>query len=120
MQVATDQEERVRDRSIHDLNADELLWRARWHMRRLTVADLQIADNLLDLAAQARPGSAEILIEKAYAAALKLRADGEPLTPITELRSQVRLARDPDTYAPRAWLQVTVLGSHSPAPHDGK
>src|SRR3546814_9883676 len=80
MQVATDQEERVRDRSIHDLNADELLWRARWHMRRLTVADLPIADNLLDMAAQARTGSAELLIEKAYAEAWKLWADGAPLT----------------------------------------
>ena len=119
MQVATDQEERVRDRSIHDLNADELLWRARWHMRRLTVADLQIADNLLDMAAQARPGSAEILIEKAYAEAWKLWADGEPLTSIETLRSQVMLARDTDPYDARAWLLLgildTWLGRHDSA-----
>src|SRR3546814_17267091 len=75
MQVATDQEERVRDRRIHDLKADELLWRARWPMRRLTVADLQLADNLLDKAAQARPGSAESLVDKAYADAWQLWAD---------------------------------------------
>src|SRR3546814_19130501 len=85
MQVATDQEERVRDRSIHDLNADELLWRARWHMRRLTVADLQIADNLLDMAAPARPGSAQILIATAYAPAGKLVAAGDPLTSMRTL-----------------------------------
>src|SRR3546814_18161897 len=63
-------------------------------MRRLTVAGRQIADVPLDMAAQARPGSAEILIEKAYAEAWKLWADGEPLTSIDRLLSQVMLARD--------------------------
>src|SRR3546814_16716149 len=58
MQVATDQEERVRERSIHDLTADELLWRARWPRRRLPVADHHTPDTLLDIHAPARPGNA--------------------------------------------------------------
>src|SRR3546814_10495992 len=78
-----------------------------------------MVDNLLYRAAKARPGSAEILIEKAYAEAWKLWADGEPLTSIETLRSQVMLARDTDPYNARAWLLLgildTWLGRHDSA-----
>src|SRR3546814_19359470 len=67
------------------------------------------SSDLLDMAAQARPGSAEILIEKAYAEAWKLWADGEPLTSIETLRSQVMFARDTDPYDARAWLLLGIL-----------
>src|SRR3546814_18696466 len=40
MQVATVQEERVRDSSIHDLNAAELFWRAPWPIRPLPLPAL--------------------------------------------------------------------------------
>src|SRR3546814_12707914 len=75
------------------------------------------SSDLLDMAAQARPGSAEILIEKAYAEAWKLWADGEPLTSIETLRSQVMLARDTDPYDARAWLLLGILDTW-PGRHD--
>lgn len=109
LQIETDQQLRVRDRGIHQLNADELVWRARWHARRLTREDSRIAENLLELAARARPGSAEVMIERGYAEAWKLWNQGAPAAPIEDLRRRIVLARDADPYDARAWLLLGIL-----------
>lgn len=109
MQIETDQQQRVRDRGIHHLNADELVWRARWHMRRLTREDSRIAEELLGMAAQSRPGSAEVMIERGYAEGWKLWNQGAPAAPIEELRRRIVAARDTDPYDARAWLLLGIL-----------
>src|SRR3546814_15260862 len=94
----------------------------RRHTRCALVTGVQTCSLPIYMAAQARPGSAEILIEKAYAEAWKLWADGEPLTSIESLRSQVKLARDTDPSDARAWLLLGILDTWlgprdiSPAP----
>jgi tetratricopeptide (TPR) repeat protein len=109
LQIETDQQLRVRDRGIHHLSADELIWRARWHMRRLTREDSQIADSLLEIAAKTRPGSAEVMIERGYAEAWKLWNQGAPTATIEELRRRIVIARDVDPYDARAWLLLGIL-----------
>jgi tetratricopeptide (TPR) repeat protein len=109
MQIETDQQQRVRDRGIHHLNADGLVWRARWHMRRLTREDSRIAEELLDMAGQSRPGSAEVMIERGYAEGWKLWNQGAPPAAIEGLRRGIVAARDADPYDARSWLLLGIL-----------
>jgi tetratricopeptide (TPR) repeat protein len=107
--IETEQELRVRDLSIPRLSADELVWRARWHMKRLTRNDAAIADQLLEQAALANPFSTDVMIEQAHSRSWKLWNEGAPPDPIRELRALVVRARDADPYDARAPLLLGVL-----------
>lgn len=109
MQIEIDQQQRVRGRDVQQLGADELVWRARWHMRRLTREDARTAERLLDQAIAARPKSAEALIEKGYADAWRLWATGADEQGIEELRRRMVAARDLDPCDARAWLLLGIL-----------
>ena len=109
MQIEIDQQQRVRGRDTLQLSADELVWRARWHMRRLTRDDARVAAQLLDTAIAAHAGSAEPLIEKGYAEAWKLWNEGAGPAPIEDLRRRMVVARDLDPCDARAWLLLGIL-----------
>jgi TolB-like protein/Flp pilus assembly protein TadD len=109
MLIETDQQQRVRDRVVQGLTPDELVWRARWHMRRLTREDARIAEDLLEMAIRARPASAEVMIERGYAEAWKLWAAGAGAAPIEALRQRMALARDMDPYDARGHLLLGIL-----------
>lgn len=109
MQIETDQQLRVRDRGIQHLSPDELVWRARWHMRRLTRDDAKTAERLLEMAARARPGSAEVMIERGYAEAWKLWTAGAGADDIERLRQRMTLALDLDPYDARGYLLLGIL-----------
>lgn len=117
--IEADQAERVRDCPVEQLNPDELLWRARWHMRRLTRRDADEADRLLARAAEAQPGAVEVLIEQARSDALRCWATGAPTADMEALRRRVVLVRDIDPYDARAWLLLGILdlwlGQHESA-----
>ncbi len=119
VRIAADQAERVRDRPVEQLNPDELLWRARWHMRRLTRRDADETDRLLARAAQARPDATEVLVEQARADALRCWAMGAPVPELERLRRRAVLVRDIDPYDARAWLLLGILdlwlGQHESA-----
>lgn len=107
--IEADQAERLQDRPIEDLNADELLWRARWHKRRFTRADAKLTTNLLDLAVTARPGTVDLIIEQAEAEAAGIWATASLPGSFEDLRDRVALARDIDPYDARAWLLLGVI-----------
>lgn len=109
MQIETDQQRRVRDRQVQAMTPDELLWRARWHMRRLTREDARQAEVLLAMAALARPDSAEVLIEQGYAQAWKLWAAGADQALIEGLRQRVARVRDLDPHDARGHLLLGIL-----------
>ena len=117
--IEADQAERLQDRPIEDLNPDELLWRARWHKRRLTRADAELTADLLDLAATARPGTVDLIIEQAEAEASRIWATASVPGSFDDLRARVALARDIDPYDARAWLLLGVIdmwqGQHDSA-----
>ena len=109
MQIETVQLQRVRQRDIQQLNANELVWRARWHMRRLTRDDALKAEELLDRALKVRPKSAEMMLERGYTEAWKLWNLGAAAPPIEGLRRHVMEVRDLDPYDARAWLLLGIL-----------
>ena len=109
MQIEIDQQQRVRSRDVQHLGADELVWRARWHMRRLTREDARTAAQLLDRAIAAQPKSAQALIEKGFADAWRLWAIGADAPAIEALRRQMAAARDLDPCDARAWLLLGIL-----------
>ncbi len=49
-----------------NLDVMELVWKAKYHMIRLTADDISEAQNLLDAAAELAPNSSEVLIEQAW------------------------------------------------------
>ena len=65
-----DQSEQARAMRDSSSAYQTLLWKARWHLVRLTDEDMERAAELLDQAEALRPASAEVLIEKAW---LKVR-----------------------------------------------
>lgn len=109
LRIEVDQQQRAREREIHQLNADELVWRARWHMRRLTREDAQTAERLLDMAIAAQPNSAEALLEKGYADAWRLWSSGAGTEAIEQLRRRMEDARDLDPCDARGWLLLGIL-----------
>jgi hypothetical protein len=109
MQIETSQQQRVRHQGIHQLSANELVWRARWHMRRLTREDARLANDLLDLALASSPDSSEVILEQGYAEAWDLWAQGAATGPIEALRRRIVIARDLDPHDARAWLLLGIL-----------
>lgn len=109
MQIEIAQQQRVRGRDIHKLSADELVWRARWHMRRLTREDARTAETLLEMAVAARPDSAEALLEMGYSDAWKLWNAGAGSAAIEELRRRIAIVRDMDPCDARGWLLLGIL-----------
>lgn len=107
--IEADQAEKVRSRPVEQLVADELLWRARWHMRRLNRNDASVAGELLERAAEKQPGSVNILVEQARSQVLNALAAGAPEAELKVLRKKVVLARDIDPHDARIWLLLGVL-----------
>ena len=56
--VDTAEQALVINRAVDELDIDEMVWRARWHLGRLTREDAAIADELLSRSLQAKPNSA--------------------------------------------------------------
>ena len=69
-----DHSEQLRAIGTTDGNPDllQLIWKARWHLVRLTDEDIAIAEGLLDQAAKLQPNSSEVLIERAWLTVRKL------------------------------------------------
>ena len=106
--VAADQAEQVRDRPIEELSFHELLWRIRWHKRRVTPEDTAQMQAALARAARERPDAVDLIIEQTDAEIAGLWANGSTSRPLEELRKQIDLARDIDPYDARCW---SLMGS---------
>ncbi len=106
--VAADQAEQVRDRSIEELSFHELLWRVRWHKRRVTPEDAAQMQAALARAGRERPDSVDLIIEQTDAEIAGLWANGSSSRSLEELRKQIDLARDIDPYDARCW---SLMGS---------
>lgn len=107
--IESDQIERLHNRPIETLNFDELLWRVRWHNRRLTGQDSKLAKDFLDLAVKAKPGSVDVMVEQAEVEISRIWATASLPKSLDELRGHIELARDIDPYDARCWLLLGVI-----------
>ena len=110
---------RVLNRHVDELDFNEMVWRARWHLNRLTKRDAQIADELLARVLEEQPHSADALIQASFSKAWNIwsgrRNDGE----IRELRSLAQRAIAADSYDGRGYMLAGMaemwLRQHRPA-----
>ncbi|WP_332803791.1 hypothetical protein [Sphingomonas sp. RT2P30] len=102
--VDTAQQSLVINRAVADLDIDEMVWRARWHLSRLTRADAAIADELLGRSIQAKPNSAEVLIQSALAKAWSIWSRREPPAAIEVMRALALRAVAADGFDARGYM----------------
>jgi TolB-like protein len=102
--IETEQQIRVSNRNIEELTVDELVWRARWHMRRLTRRDSEIAAELLERAARDRPNAADILVQQAFALGWRIWSTRGSREEIEGLRALALRAKDSDPFDARSHL----------------
>ena len=79
-------------------NIQALIWKARWHLVRLTDADIARAHELLDQAQAIEPNAPEVLIEKAWLEIRRLwlhRASEEDIRSVRKM-AQKAIFADPD------------------------
>ena len=77
---------------------NDLLWRGRWHLNRLTRDDSEIARKLFDQALELQPDSSEALIQATFCRAWSLwaqRATGEEIVEMRRLAHRA-IGADPD------------------------
>ena len=77
---------------------NDLLWRGRWHLNRLTRTDSEIARKLFDQALELQPDSSEALIQATFCLAWSLWAQRATNEEIVEMRRLAHRAivADPD------------------------
>ncbi len=102
--VDTAEQSLVINRAVDDLGIDEMVWRARWHLGRLSRADAAIAADLLERALQARPNSAEVLVQSAFAKAWSIWSKREPPAEIGNMRSIALRAVAADSFDARGYM----------------
>ncbi len=102
--VDTAQQGLVINRAVDDLDIDEMVWRARWHLGRLSRDDAAIADDLLRRSLAAKPNSAEVLIQSALAKAWSIWSKRESPAEINEMRALALRAVAADAFDARGYL----------------
>lgn len=117
--VEVEQQMHALDRGIATLRPNELVWRARWHMRRLTREDAAIATDLLDQAEQASPNDANISIEQTFLEAWRVWTMRGGTKEKQALRSAAMRARDLDPFDARTYFLCGIaefwLADHAAA-----
>jgi tetratricopeptide (TPR) repeat protein len=117
--IEVEQQLRVLGRDIQQLTPDERVWRARWHTRRLTREDADIAERLLADAAAEKGSDAAIVIEQGFLAAWRIWASRGGTEEKKAFRQLATRARHTDPYDARAYHLCGVaemwLGRHEAA-----
>jgi TolB-like protein/Flp pilus assembly protein TadD len=88
-----------------DLNVNELIWRGRWHLHRLTKADSEMAQRLFAEALAREPNSPEALIQSAWSIVWSAWAQRKSDADIMAVRALAQRAMVADCDDGRAhWL----------------
>jgi len=102
--VDTAQQTLAINRAVDELDIDEMVWRARWHLGRLSREDAAIADDLLRRSLQAKPNSAEVLIQSALAKAWSIWSRRASPEEIAAMRATALRAVAADGFDARGYL----------------
>lgn len=106
--IDIEQQSRVLDRPVQELDVDERLWRAKWHMNRLTRHDAAIARDLIAGLLTERPNSAEVLNLACMIKALDIWAERRNAGAIAELRTLAGRAIAADRFDSRGHYSAGV------------
>jgi len=89
---------RIRAKRQDNLGVNDLIWRGRWHLNRLTRADSEMAQKLFAEALALDPDSPEALIQATAALGWAIWAGRQPQDQILRMRKQAQQAilADPD------------------------
>lgn len=102
--IDSEEQLRVINREVDELNYNEILWRARWHLNRLTRHDALIARGLLETALEQRPNSADVLIQAAFAKAWDIWSGRHDESQIAEMRMLALRATASDSFDGRGYM----------------
>lgn len=104
LRIDSEEQLRVINRKVEDLNYNEIVWRARWHLNRLTRHDAAIARSLLATAIEERPNSADVLIQAAFAKAWDIWSGRREEDQIAEMRALALRAMASDGFDGRGYM----------------
>ena len=102
--IDTEQQVRAINRSVEDLDFNELVWRARWHLNRLTREDAETARGLLERALAEQPNSIEALIQAGFSKAWEIWSGRLDSTAIVDMRSLAQRAIAVDGFDARGHM----------------
>ena len=105
-QVETAEQERALAKPLDQLSGVELIWRARWHLERLTRADAATAQELIDKVLVERPNAPEALMQAGFCRAWTIWTGRQPAAQTRELRSIALRAIAADRFDARGHLLV--------------
>ena len=99
---------RARGNRQNRLEFNNLIWRGRWHLNRLTRADSEMARQLFDQALELEPQSPEAIIQQTYRLGWSLWARRGGDAEIAEMRHLAHLAIVADPDDGRGHLQAGI------------
>lgn len=102
--IDNEQQTRVLDRDLDRLDINELVWRARWHLNRLSRKDAAIARKLIAKALEQRPNSADVLIQAAFAKAWDIWSGRHEDAEVLEMRALALRAMAADSFDARGYM----------------
>lgn len=100
------EQERAFQKPVADLSVEDRIWRARWHLNRLTREDAAMAKDLLDQVLSERPNSAEALIQATFCMAWSIWTGRQSEARIREMRAMALRAIGADRFDARGHLLV--------------
>lgn len=104
--IETAEQERVLHTPIASLTLDEMTWRARWHLDRLTHADAAVARQLVDRLLAARPNHPDALVQAAFCEAWSIWTGRGSESEIRDMRRMALRANAADPLDARGHLLV--------------
>ncbi len=117
LRIDSEEQTRVINRHVDELNFNEILWRARWHLNRLTRADAAIARELLANLLETQPNSAEVLIQCAFSKAWDIWSGRFEESEVVQFRALALRTMAADSFDGRGYMLAGMsemwLGNHA-------
>lgn len=107
--IQTTQQLLSQNYDIPDLDVNSLIWRARWHRKRMTKIDAKLAEKIIHEAIERNPNNHEALVEKAIIDSWKLWIKQSTCDEVREARSRIQKIRDMDPFDARPHLLSGIL-----------
>lgn len=107
--IQTSEQFKATQITIPDLNVNSLVWRARWHMKRLTKNDAELALDLIETALNRSPEDKEALLQKAFIQGWNAWVRGPGQDEIKRIRRSVKRVMDMDPLDARPYLLNGIL-----------